>query len=365
MIPVSRPSISDLEANLVTDAIRSTWVSSIGPYLDQFERMFAEFCGVKHAVAVGNGTVGLHLALVALGIGDGDEVIIPDLTFVASANAVRVAGAVPVFAEVCRATYCIDVESIRRLLTPKTKAIMPVHLYGHPANMPAILEIARSRGLVVVEDAAESHGAAIGTTRTGAFGNCGVFSFYGNKIITTGEGGAITTNDGELNARLRHLRDHAMSKDIRYWHTEVGFNYRMTNLQAALGVAQLRRVNEFLNVRQEILDSYERILEPEGIECNPVVNARPVNWLVTAVVDGLSRSGRDTAISEMRKAEVDSRPFFYPMSMLPMYQREPNPVARQLSESGFNLPTFVGITAQQIDLVCEEFLKAVERQRRQ
>jgi perosamine synthetase len=303
--------------------------------------------------------------LVALGIGNGDEVIVPDLTFVASANAVRIAGAVPVFAEVCRDTYCIDVESVRHLLTPKTKAIMPVHLYGHPANMPAILEIARSRGLVVVEDAAESHGAAIGSTRTGAFGNCGVFSFYGNKIITTGEGGAVTTNDDELNVRLRHLRDHAMSKDIRYWHTELGFNYRMTNIQAALGVAQLRRVDEFLNVRQEILNSYKRILEPEGVECNPAVDARPVNWLVTAVVDGLSRSRRDNVVSEMRKAKVDSRPFFYPMSMLPMYHREPNPVARQLSESGFNLPTFVGITEQQIDLVCEEFLKAVEGQRKQ
>src|SRR5438552_3006455 len=165
MIPVSQPFISDLEVKLVADAVRSTWVSSIGPYLDQFEHMFAEFCGVRHAVAVSNGTVGLHLALVALGIGAGDEVIIPDLTFVATANAVRVAGAAPVFADVCRATYCIDPDSILRLLTPKTKAIMPVHLYGHPANMPTILEIARARGLVVIEDAAESHGAAIGTTR--------------------------------------------------------------------------------------------------------------------------------------------------------------------------------------------------------
>jgi perosamine synthetase len=361
MIPVSRPFISELEISLVTDAVRSTWVSSIGPYMDQFEHMFAEFCGVKHAVAVSNGTVGLHLALVALGIGTGDEVIIPDLTFVATANAVRVSGAVPVFADVCRDTYCIDPAAIRRLLTPKTRAIMPVHLYGHPANMPVILEIARSNGLVVIEDAAEAHGAAIGETRTGTFGHCGVFSFYGNKIITTGEGGAITTNDDGLNVRLRYLRDHAMSKDIRYWHTEVGFNYRMTNLQAALGVAQLKQVDQFLNARAEILDRYRKKLEPAGIECNPVVDARPVNWLVTAVVDGLSRAGRDAAMGAMREAEVDSRPFFYPMSMLPMYQSERRPVAWQLSESGFNLPTFVGMTRQQIDLVCEQFLKAVGR----
>ena len=363
MIPVSRPSISELEVSLVTDAVRSTWVSSIGPYLDQFEHMFADFCGVKHAVAVSNGTVGLHLALVALGVGAGDEVIIPDLTFVATANVVRIAGAVPVFAEVCRSTYCIDPDSIRRSLTPKTKAIMPVHLYGHPANMPIILEIARERGLSVIEDAAESHGASIGPTRTGAFGHCGVFSFYGNKIITTGEGGAVTTNDDELNLRLRHLRDHAMSKDIRYWHTDVGFNYRMTNLQAALGVAQLKQVDQFLTARGEILERYRRNLESEGIECNPVVDARPVNWLATAVVPGLNRTKRDTVMSEMRDAKVNSRPFFYPMTTLPMYEAKGNPVARSLSESGFNLPTFIGITNQQIDLVCETFLKSVGRHR--
>lgn len=363
MIPVSQPSISELEISLVTDAVRSTWVSSIGPYLDKFERMFADFCGVKNAVVVSNGTVGLHLALVALGVGAGDEVIIPDLTFVATANAVRVAGAVPIFADVCRSTYCIDPASIQRLLTPRTKAIMPVHLYGHPANMPAILEIARAHRLVVIEDAAESHGASIGSTRTGAFGHCGVFSFYGNKIVTTGEGGAITTNDDDLVVRLRHLRDHAMSKEIRYWHTEVGFNYRMTNLQAALGVAQLTQVDRFLSARDEIMERYKKNLESEGIECNPAVDAKPVNWLVTAVVPGLSRIKRDAIMSVMREAKVDSRPFFYPMSMLPMYEGKRNPIAAQLSESGFNLPTFVGMTGQQVDLVCETFLKAVECQR--
>jgi perosamine synthetase len=301
----------------------------------------------------------LHLALVTLGVGAGDEVIIPDLTFVATANAVRVAGAVPVLADVCRTSYCIDPDSIKRLLSPHTKAIMPVHLYGHPANMLAILQIAREHKLVVIEDAAESHGASIGTTRTGAFGHCGVFSFYGNKIVTTGEGGAITTNDDDLNLRLRHLRDHAMSKDIRYWHTDVGFNFRMTNLQAALGVAQLRQVDQFLNAREEILYWYRKCLEPEGIECNPAMDANPVNWMVTAVVDGLSRTKRDAVMSDMREAGVDSRPFFYPMSMLPMYEAERNPISSQLSESGLNLPTFVGLTEQQVASVCKIFLKAV------
>jgi perosamine synthetase len=363
MIPVSQPFISDLDVELLTDAARSTWVSSTGPYLDQFEQMFAEFCGVKHAVTVSNGTVGLHLALVALGVGTGDEVIIPDLTFVATANAVMVAGATPVFADVCRSTYCVDPDSIRRLLSSKTKAIMPVHLYGHPANMAAIMEIARAHKLFVIEDAAESHGASIGTTRAGAFGDCGVFSFYGNKIVTTGEGGAITTNNSDLNARLRHLRDHAMSKDVRYWHTEVGFNYRMTNLQAALGVAQLKQVDRFIDARREILEWYRARLEPEGVECNPVVDAKPVNWMVTAVVDGMSRVERNTVISELRETKIDSRPFFFPISMLPMYEGQRNAVSYELSESGLNLPTFVGLTEQQVSYVCENFLRTIERHR--
>jgi perosamine synthetase len=361
MIPVSQPLISELEVDLVADAVRSTWVSSMGPYLDRFEQLFADFCGVKHAVAVCNGTAGLHLALTALAIGGGDEVIVPDLTFVATANAVAAAGAIPTFADVCRDTYCIDPSSVKRLLTKRTKAIIPVHLYGHPADMQAIMKIAETHRLFVIEDAAESHGARIGVTRTGAFGICGVFSFYGNKIVTTGEGGIITTNDDNLNTRLRHLRDHAMSKEIRYWHTELGFNYRMTNLQAALGVAQLSRIDEFLDARDRLLASYKRILEPEGVECNPSKNARPVNWMTTAVVEGLRREQRDWVISEMRRWGIDTRPFFYPMSMLPMYKSASNPVSDQLSASGFNLPTFVGMTDDQVKIVCERFIDALRR----
>lgn len=361
MIPVSQPYLSESELELVTRAVKSGWVSSLGQYIDEFERLFAGFCEVPHAASVSNGTAGLHLALTALGLGAGDEVIVPDLTFVASANAVRMAGAVPVFADVRRDSYCLDPDALARAITPRTKAVMPVHLYGHPADMPAIMAIARKHSLLVVEDAAEAHGARIDGKVVGSIGHCGVFSFYGNKIITTGEGGAIVTNDPALDARIRMLRDHAMSSENRYWHMEIGYNYRMTNLQAALGVAQLKQADFFIESRRQLLARYKAILESRGIEINPAVQGEPVTWLVTAVVDGLTRQQRDEVMLRMRKAGVDSRPFFYPMTMLPMYETPaPNPVAAQLSASGFNLPTFVGMTAEQIDTSAGVFFEALQ-----
>jgi perosamine synthetase len=359
MIPVSQPKLSRREIDYVMDAVQSGWVSSLGAYIDIFEHKFAEFCGTRYAVSVCNGTVGLHLALEVLGIGEGDEVIVPDLTFVATANAVRMARGVPVMVDVRRDTYCIDPEQIVRAITPRTRAIIPVHLYGHPANMPLIMQIAREHNLRVIEDAAEAHGAAIGGTRVGAFGDCGVFSFYGNKIITSGEGGMITTNDADFYARARLLRDHAMSKEIRYWHTELGYNYRITNLQAALGAAQLEQIGEFLAFRKNLLARYREMLAPHGIECNPGVAADPVNWMVCAVVEGLDRNRRDGIIAAMRGRGVEARPFFFPMSMLPMYERRDNPVSYQLSECGFNLPTFVGMTDEQVSIACDAFLSAL------
>lgn len=361
MIPVSQPALSQLEIDYVTDAMKSGWVSSLGTYIDSFEKKFAAYCGTQYAVSVCNGTVGLHLALKVLGIGEGDEVIVPDLTFVATANAVVTACATPVMVDVCRDTYCIDPAEIAKAITPKTRAIIPVHLYGHPANMPAIMDIAREHNLHVIEDAAEAHGASIGGARVGAWGDCGVFSFYGNKIITSGEGGMITTNDSNFYNKARLLRDHAMSKEIRYWHAEVGYNYRITNLQAALGLAQLERIDNFIKYRNDLLLQYKEKLEPEGVECNPCINADPVNWMVCAVVDRLDRKKRDQMIGCMRESGVDARPFFFPMSMLPMYSRRDNTAAYKLSECGFNLPTFVGMTEEQVSKSCAAFLSALSK----
>ena len=243
-IPISQPSLGEREIEYVLSAVKSGWISSKGQYIDAFEKQFADFVGIKYALAVSNGTNALHLALASCGIKAGDEVIIPDLTFIATENAVRYTGADVVFVDIDKDTLCISPVSIERAITGKTKAIIPVHLYGHPANMREIMRIAKIHSLVVIEDAAEALGAEAYRQRVGSIGKCGVFSFYGNKIITTGEGGMLTTNDHITFEKARYLRDHAMDQHKRYWHTMVGFNYRMTNLQAAVGLAQMERIDK-------------------------------------------------------------------------------------------------------------------------
>ena len=260
-IPISQPSITQKEIDYVSDAIQSGWVSSLGKYIDMFEANFAEYCGTDFALTVSSGTTALHLALLAMGIGDGDEVIVPDFTFVATANAVRYTGANVVTVDIDQETLCLAPEAVRAVITQKTKAIIPVHVFGHPANMPELIKIADEHGVRVIEDAAEAHGAEVNSKRVGSLGDCGVFSFYGNKIMTSGEGGMITTDNKELYEKMKYLRDHAMSKDKRYWHTEIGYNYRMTNLQAALGVAQLERIDEIIEKKIDIFNWYKKELK--------------------------------------------------------------------------------------------------------
>jgi perosamine synthetase len=283
---------------------------------------------------------------------------------VATGNTVVTAGATPVMVDVRSDTWCIDVERIAAAITSRTKAIIPVHLYGHPADMPAIMALAKKHKLHVIEDAAEAHGASIAGKRTGAWGDCGVFSFYGNKIITSGEGGMITTDDADIYARARYLRDHAMSKDVRYWHTEVGYNYRMTNIQAALGLAQLEQVGDFIQQRAEILAAYKARLEPHGVRCNPHVDAEPVNWITCAVVDGLGRERRDAVAAALKARGVDTRPFFFPMSDFPMYAGRGvrNLVSSRLSADGFNLPTFIGMTDEMVAVVCAVLLETLVKE---
>ncbi len=367
MIPISQPTIADDDIRLVTDAVTSGWVSSLGKYIEQFERGFAEFCGVRHCVSTSNGTVAIHLALKVLGIGEGDEVIVPDLTFVATANAVALAGAKPVMADVCRTDWCLDPASVERLITARTKALIPVHLYGHPCDMEALRRVAQPRGIAIIEDAAEAHGALDRGRRVGGLGDMATFSFYGNKIVTTGEGGVITTDSDEFAERARLLRDHGMSPVKRYWHTEVAYNYRLTNLQAALGVAQMGRIDEWLVERDRILDTYRRHLEPRGFTLNPRRhNTRPVNWMTCVVVDDFDRSQRDRLIPLLRDKGVDSRPFFYPLSALPMYggQSQASPVSDALSARGLNLPTFPALSDADIAFVADAVSSAVDQIRK-
>lgn len=359
-IPVYAPSLDGREEKYVLDAVRSGWISSLGKYVTHFEAQFAAFCGVRHGISVASGTVALHLALHSLGIGPGDEVIVPSLTFVASANAVRYTGATPVFADVDPCTWCIDPEDAARCVTPRTRAIMPVHLYGHPAPMPALTALAEAHGLLVVEDAAEAHGAAVDSRRIGGWGRIAAFSFYANKIITTGEGGMLTTDDAPLAARCRMLRDHAMPPQKRYWHDEVGFNYRMTNLQAAVGVAQMERIDAFIARKRAIVAIYRE--ELDGIPGIVLPAERPgytnVFWMVSILVAAPYALDRDELIPALRSRRIDSRPFFHPLDTLPPYRATaPRPVALQLSRCGLNLPSAPSLTDAQVRYVCAAIRK--------
>src|SRR6201994_2441046 len=307
-IPISKPFIGAREKELVLEALDSGWVSSIGKYIDQFEANFARYCGTEYALAVSNGTTGLHLALAALGLQPGDEVIVPDLTFVATANAVAYTGATPVLADIDPDTLCIDPASVKSLISARTKAIIPVHLYGHPADMDALTEIADAHGLAIIEDAAEAHGAEYKGRRVGGLGKCGVFSFYGNKIITTGEGGMLTTNDRDFYTLARRLRDHAMSPTRRYFHEERGFNYRITNLQAALGVAQLERIEDFLARRAEIMGWYNAaIATTDAVRLNRVKNwAKSAFWMICLEVDWLDEARRDLLMQKLKARGIDT-----------------------------------------------------------
>ena len=344
------PSLTALETDYVTRAVKSGWVSSIGEYVEAFEEGMARFVGARHAIAVSNGTVALHLALVASGVGPGDEVIVPDLSFIATANTVLMCGATPVFADIDEENLCLAPADLERCLTARTRAIIPVHLYGHPAEMTAINAFAERNNLLVIEDAAESHGAAIGEEKVGSLGHCATFSFYGNKLLTTGEGGMVTTNDAALAERCRTLRDHAMSKTKRYWHNELGYNYRITNLQAAIGCAQLERAGELLEGRAEICRWYgEELSGVPGMTVNRKSPwATPVRWLMCAEIEGLDEAQRDDLIQRLRGRGIDTRPYFYPMSDMPYFKPAATPVAHKVSLSGINLPTYVGLTREDI-----------------
>jgi perosamine synthetase len=364
-IPVSEPSITQKEIDYVLDALKSGWVSSIGGYINKFETGFAAFVGTKYALCVSNGTVALHLALLACGLKPGDEVIVPDLTFIATANAVTYTGATPVIVDIDPETWCISPEEIKKAVTPKTKAIIPVHLYGHPADMDPILDIARKHNLFVIEDCAEAHGAEYKGRKVGSFGQFGTFSFYGNKIITTGEGGMLTTDDEELFKRAKFLKDHAMSPAKRYWHTEVGYNYRMTNLQAALGVAQLERINELIEKKRQIFNWYKEFLcEVDGIRLNPEKEwAKNVFWMVCLILDKNFGISRDELIVRLKEKGIDTRPFFYPMSEMPMYKGGTNydsPTAKALSENGINLPSGSNLTEKEVKWIAENVKKTID-----
>lgn len=366
-IPVSAPMLAGNEKAYVMECLDSTWISSSGRFLEDFQKEFARFCGVEHAIAVNNGTTALHLALVALGVGPGDEVIVPTLTYIASANAVRYCNATPVLVDCEPGTLNLDVEALRAKITPRTKGVMPVHLYGHPADMDPILALAQEHGLFVLEDAAEAHGARYKGRPVGSIGHCATFSFYGNKIVTTGEGGMVTTNDAALAERLRLYRGQGVDPHRRYRHPVVGFNYRMTNVAAAIGLAQLERVEDALDKRRLIAGWYAERLEPLKDRLTVLTAlpwAEPVPWLVTVMLRQGGEPERDAVMAHLLETGVDTRPLFYPMHVQPPYAEDSAnyPVASRLAGRGISLPTFEALSEAGVRRVCEALVDALGAQ---
>lgn len=370
-IPIMEPTLAGNEMTYVTDCLRTGWISSQGTYVKRFEQEFARYVEVPHAIAVSNGTVALHLIVVSLGIGAGDEVIVPNLTFAASANAVIHAGATPVLADVDPETWTIDVESARSLITPRTRAIMPVHLYGQPSDMTGLQRLADAHGLTLIEDAAESLGARYRGVPTGAIGEAGAFSFFGNKLITTGEGGMVTCRSDTLAQRARMLRDHGMDPARRYWHVDVGYNYRMTNVQAAIGTAQLEQIDHLFSRKLALAARYiERLA---GVPWLRLPTTRPdcvsSHWLFTISLDERAAGiGRDALIGELLSCGVESRPVFHPLDRMPPYRDLPRAasldVSHAVAASGLSLPSSAKLDDDSADFVCETLIDVVARRSR-
>jgi perosamine synthetase len=363
---VASPDLTGRELEYVSEAITSSWISSTGPFVDRFEREFADWCETGWALSAANGTVAIHLALVALGAGPGDEVIVPSLTYIATANAVRYTGATPVFVDVDPATWCLDPAAVESAVTSATRGVIAVDLYGHPADMDALRAVTDSRGLWIVEDAAEAHGARYRGRAAGGLGTIGTFSFYGNKIMSSGEGGALTGNDDDLRRLVRLYRGQGVDPNRRYFFNVVGYNYRLTNVACALLCAQLERADQLIGGRRRVFDLYDRALAGiPGIGFQPVAEwAEPAPWLYCVTVDEaqFGRS-RDELAEILTGAGVETRPFFYPIHRLPPYLPETGapatlPVTDALAASGMNLPTSVRMTPEDVDRVAAAIREA-------
>lgn len=359
-IPVAEPDITPEDVGKVAECCASGWVSGISPYVDQFEKRFAEWNDNKYGVATGSGTTALHLALAALDLPKRSEVIMPSFTMIATANACHYLGLKPVFCEVDPYTWCMSPLSVEMAVTEKTSAIMPVHVYGYPCDMSRIMEIAWNHDLKVVEDCAEAHGAEFKRKRVGTFGDVGCYSFYANKIITTGEGGMIVTDDEELAEKMKWLRAHAFGRHGKhYWHEDIGYGYRMGGLQASLGLSQMDRIDYYIEKRRINAWIYKNFLKdsklPMSIEREGCKN---VYWMFSVL---LPEKQRKPVMDHLEKKGIETRTFFYPLHDLPPYKTEEKlPITHCISEKGINLPSGNKLGQEQIEYVCENLLEVVK-----
>ena len=351
-IPVYKPSLTGNERKYVNDCLDSTWISSKGKYIHEFETSFANYIGVKHATAVCNGTVALHLAMVALGIGPGDEVIVPTLTYIASVNAIAYTGAIPVFVDSLADTWQIDPEDVKRKITKNTKAILAVHLYGHPCDMDALTKIATEHRIFLIEDCAEAIGSKYKGKHVGVFGDISIFSFFGNKTITTGEGGMVVTNDETLHDRTVHYKGQGLAKHREYWHDVIGYNYRMTNICAAIGLAQLEQADAFISRKVEIGGLYLAGFKDSNIEFHQShPDVLHSYWMCSILVPDADE--RDALREHLAGHGIETRPLFYPAHTMPMYSQkyQRHNIAENLGWRGINLPSYPSLRDDEINLI--------------
>ncbi|MBR1908835.1 DegT/DnrJ/EryC1/StrS aminotransferase family protein [bacterium] len=359
--PVYQPSLTGNEKKYVNECLDSTWISSKGKFLGEFEEKFAKFIGTDYATSVCNGTVAVHLALLALGIGEGDEVIVPTFTYIASANPVLVVNAKPVFVDSLEDTWQMSPKDIEAKITEKTKAIIVVHLYGHPCDMDEIMRIAKEHDLYVIEDCAEAIGTKYKGQTVGSFGDIGCFSFFGNKTMTCGEGGMVVTSDATLADRLRRYKNQGNAKYREYWNDILGFNYRMTNIQAAIGLAQLEQVEHFINKKRQIANWYMEKLKDLPLEFNKEgENMFHTYWMVSCLVE---KAGMRDKLREYLKINgIETRPTFYPIHTMPVYVHEfsKHKVAENIALRGMNLPSYPALEHDDVIEICSVIRKFFE-----
>jgi len=365
-IPVSGPWITQKEVDYVSDAVAHAWYGNANVYHERFERAFSRYIGVRFAASLPSCTSAIHLSLMALGIGPGDEVIVPDITWIASAAPISYVGASPVFADIDPKTWCLSAESLAEYITSKTKAIILVDLYGNMPDMGALRAATRQRGIAVIEDAAEAIGSEFEQKKAGCFGDTGVFSFHGSKTLTTGEGGMLVTDREDLYRRALFLRDHGRPPgDRMFFNTEVAYKYKMSSMQAALGLAQLERIDELISRKRQIFSWYQsRLGNVDGVNLNREASeTKYTYWMVTAIVDPKYGIEKPRMMERMSEKNIDCRPFFHPLSSLPAYKdvaqaqvaRRRNKVSYEISPYGINLPSHLKLTKEAIDYVCESF----------
>ncbi len=369
MIPVNEPLLNGREKELLAQCIKTGWISSDGPFVGEFEKRFASYIGTDFGVAVCNGTAALEAALFAAGIGKGDEVIMPTFTIISCALAVIRLGVVPVLVDAEPETWNMNVNQIEPRVTPRTKAIMAVHIYGHPVDMGPLLKIAKKHKLIVIEDAAEAHGAEYKGKKCGSLGDISAFSFYANKIVTTGEGGMVLTSNAKFAERAKSYRNLCFRPEKRFFHTELGFNYRMTNLQAAVGVAQIERINEFIGIKRKFGDYYRKKLSRiKGIKFQTEKPwAKTVYWMYCIELAYETGLNADFVMNELGKRDIGTRPFFLGLHEQPalrdlgLFKGENYPVAERIARQGLYLPSGLTLTKRQVDKVVASIKEIMEK----